>query len=369
MSASPPPGFGPSGPGQHPPGQPYQGPPPPGWQQPWYPPAGPPNKGNGTKWLIAGALVAVIVVAIAVIVVVLHSNSGGDSKGSTSSDSGVASANDQGPVAVITQDPSCGAWESTQNTLASTTNNGWAQRDPSIPASAWTPEQRAQYQAVGHALRGAADQTVALAKLTPHRVMRELYEQFIAYAREYADRVPNYSPADDHIAGAETSLVGALGGICDSIAFNAAAKRGPLVPASAPPSRTAPPADPSNPQRFLTSADSLCSDWNSAYVQLADDTETFRRQDFNVPADQWPSDQQVVNQTATSKMTAFADKADRLAQRSRNPQLADFAALSAQYYRAFVVAEPTYTSADSYLLGTASSAALTVRAACQAVGG
>ena len=42
-------------------------------------------------------------------------------------------------------------------------------------------------------MRNAADQTVPLAKLTPHRVMRELYEQFIAYARAYSDAIPTYT--------------------------------------------------------------------------------------------------------------------------------------------------------------------------------
>jgi len=41
---------------------------------------------------------------------------------------------------------------------------------------------------------------VALAKRTPHRVMRELYEQFIAYSRAYADRIPTYTPPDDNFA-------------------------------------------------------------------------------------------------------------------------------------------------------------------------
>ncbi len=49
-------------------------------------------------------------------------------------------------------------------------------------------------------MRSAADQMVALAKLTPHRVMRELYEQFIAYSRAYADRIPTYTPPDDNLA-------------------------------------------------------------------------------------------------------------------------------------------------------------------------
>ena len=58
-------------------------------------------------------------------------------------------------------------------------------------------QARAQYIAAGQSMRGAAAQTVGLVKLTPHRVMRELYQQFIAYARAYAERMPKYTPADN----------------------------------------------------------------------------------------------------------------------------------------------------------------------------
>ncbi|WP_343577735.1 hypothetical protein [Mycobacterium sp.] len=300
----------------------------------------------------------------------LHSNSSGDAKNTTTSTaaSDIASANDKGPVTVITQDPSCSAWEAIGKAFATSTHNGWGQRDPSIPATAWTPEQRSQYEAVGQAMRTAADQTVPLAKLTPHRVMRELYEQFIAYAREYADHISNYAPPDDRLAGVANSTASALGAICDSVAFDAAARRGPLVSPSLQPSQTASPGDLANPQRFLTSANIVCKDWSSAYLQFDDETETFRSQNLNIPASQWTPDQTSASQAAASKMTAFADKADQLGQRSGNPELEDFAALSAQYYRAFVVAVPSYVLADSYLEAAGAYSALTIRAACQVVG-
>ena len=65
---------------------------------------------------------------------------------------------------------------------------------------------RAQYEAVGQAMRSAADQMVPLVKLTPHRVMRELYEQFIAYSRAYAERIPTYTPQDDNLALASVTV-------------------------------------------------------------------------------------------------------------------------------------------------------------------
>jgi hypothetical protein len=64
-------------------------------------------------------------------------------------------------------------------------------------------------------------------------------------------------------------------------------------------------------------------------------------------------------------MTARADELEQFARRSDNPVLQDFAVLSAQYFRAFVVALPTYTGNDSFVVNTAIYLPLFVDAACQ----
>ena len=133
-----------------------------------------------------GGVAAVAVLATIVAAVLLFG--GGDSggpKGGSDNGSGqetapVASAKDTGPVAVITDDPSCTAWTAINSQLANGGQGLWNDRDRSVPASAWTPKLRAQFIAAGQSMRGAAAQTVGLVKLTPHRVMRELYQQFIA---------------------------------------------------------------------------------------------------------------------------------------------------------------------------------------------
>jgi hypothetical protein len=360
--------------GEQPYGQPY-GSPPPGYQQPWYPPPGPPRKGGGAKWvlLVVAALVAVVAVAVAVTVVVLHSNSGGNSKGSTTSTtgtaSGIASANDNGPVTVITNDPSCAPWNPVETTLAATEQqNGWDKRDPSIPASAWSPEQRAQFQAVGTAMRNAADQLVALAKLTPHRVMRELYEQTIAYMRAYADRIPDYTPNDDPLARVEATASSAIGQICGAIAYDSAAARGPLIAAPAPPTQTSSPVDPAKPQRFLTANNSICPDWKAAAADYDAASAEWQKTDPNTPASQWSPEQKALNDAVGPVMSSFADKKEQLGRRSGNPTLEDFAVLSAEYNRAYVQALPTYVRADGYLNDTASYSSGVIATACEAVG-
>src|ERR1700759_5760982 len=120
-----------------------------------------------------GGVAAVAVLATLVAAVLLFG--GGDSgapKGGSDSDSSqetapVASAKDTGPVAVINDDPSCTAWTAINNQLANGGHGLGNQRERSVPASAWTPKLRAQFIAAGQSLRGAAAQTVGLAKLTP----------------------------------------------------------------------------------------------------------------------------------------------------------------------------------------------------------
>jgi len=116
-------------------------------------------------------------------------------------------ANDKGPVGIITEDPDVCRMESNGERLSprSKRSNG-ATATQTIPASAWTPEQRKMYESVGNAMRSVADQAVDLAKKTPHRVMRELYEQYIAYARRFAETVPKYRADDAPLAAVVDDL-------------------------------------------------------------------------------------------------------------------------------------------------------------------
>ena len=191
----PPPAGGPP-PGNPYPPQGYSGPQHP-WpqQQPWG--AGPPPKkrGNGWKWGLAALALLVVVGVTAAVTISVTKDRGDGDRAPTADTFGLASADDKGPANIITEDPSCAAWAPINQTFVDVQRKGWDERDPSIPATEWTPEQRAHYEEVGRAARNAADQTVQLAKLTPHRVMRELYEQFIAYTRAYSDAIPNYKLA------------------------------------------------------------------------------------------------------------------------------------------------------------------------------
>ncbi|MCV7258839.1 hypothetical protein [Mycobacterium shimoidei] len=326
------------------------------------------------KWALLGVtLIAVIAITVAATLYFTRGDSGSGSQAPPSpSAAGIASASDKGPVAIITDDSSCAPWTPIQNTIAAAeSNGGWDQRDYKIPASAWTPELRAQYESVAKAMRNAADQTVAVARLTPHRVMRELYEQSIAYWRAYADRIPNYTASDDELAVVVKSTTGALGAICAAIGNGSAAARGPIVSPAAPPAQIAPLGDLTNPSRFLPASNQICGDWKATALEYEANTAiaNWRNVDPNIPAGQWTQEQKAAADAVAPVMNALADKTEQMGRRSGNPIWEDFAGLAAQYRRGFVLALPTYTAADSWLENAATNVYAAVFRACAAVGG
>jgi len=320
-----------------------------------------------------GGVAAVAVLATIVAAVLLFGDggsggpNGGSDNGPAQETAAVASAKDTGPVTVITDDPTCTAWASINNELANSGQGLWNDRDRSIPASAWNPKQRAQFIAAGQSMRGAAAQTVGLVKLTPHRVMRELYQQFIAYARAYTERIPKYVPADNNLAGAAYSASSTLDSICAAIRDGSAAARGPLVSASPPPSEIAPVGNLASPQIFLTSDNNVCPEWKAAVDRFGQQTAQWQQLDPNIPSIYWNKEQKAVNYAAGPVMNSFAGKLEQLGRQSDNAVWQDLANLAAQYRRAFVTALPTYTPTDNHLANAANFASLIVLGGCAAV--
>ncbi|MDG5483202.1 hypothetical protein [Mycolicibacterium gadium] len=313
------------------------------------------------------ALLVVIGVTAAVTISVTKND--GDGEPSPSGETfGLASADDKGPANIITEDPSCAAWGPISQTFVDLQKKGWGDRDPSIAEPNWTPAQRKQYEEVGRGARDIADQTVQLAKLTPHRVMRELFEQYIAYARAYADAIPNYEPSDNHIAGTMIALGSVLTYACSAITYGSALSRGPLISAPAPPSEFAALANPNEPSRFMPSADSTCGDWEELLTQYAEDLRPWEGIDSAIPASSWTADQRKTIDATIPVMNDYADRIEQLGRSSTNPIVQDLATFSSQYRRAYAAALPTYVGADGYLDSTAHRTMSIVYEACKAAG-
>ncbi|MEV0671240.1 hypothetical protein [Mycobacterium sp. NPDC050441] len=338
-----------------------------------------PKRGNGWKWALGGvALVAVVGVTAAVTLSVANKGDGGG-PGSptaappTASVSGaahpdIASANDTGPVSVITEDPSCATQYPVISALQSRSKNGWEKRDLDLPAAEWTPEVRGQYEAVGQALRDAANQLIPSAKLTPHRVMRELYEQLIAYARAYADSIPTYTAIDNNLAAVVASASDAIDRICAAINYGSATARGPLVPPLPTPSEVAPVRDPADAQKLLSEPNPVCPEWNSAMEQYFANSDAWNATSPDTPGVEWSPEQRKINDDVVPVMRLLNTQLSAFGRQSGNPTLRDLADLSVQYRQAYLEALPTYTPADKYLVAAASRTANVVAAACKALG-
>jgi hypothetical protein len=311
------------------------------------------------------ALLAVIGVTAAVTISV--TKDGGDGGPTPTGDTyGLASADDTGPVNIITEDPSCAAWHPIVSTLAQEERNGWDQRDRSVPATQWTPEQRIQYEEVAEAMRRAADQTVQLAKVTPHRVMREMYEQFIAYARAYSDAVPTYRSEDNLLAGVVGGTSLALSQVCAAITYESAKAQAPLIAPPPPPTTIAELTDPNKPQLFLGTTDPACTEWIQLLTNFDADTTAWQALDPNRAASEWNVEQRGIIDAVIPVMKKLADDIEQLGMKSNNPTFQDFAILAAQYRRAYANALPSYQTPDSYLGAASAGITSAVVDACKA---
>lgn len=355
---------------------------------PWGPPHQPsytpppkgPRGGSGVAkiLLLSLAVLAIVVVTIVATLAVSRDDppqtaspsSTGAASSSSEAPADVASADDTGPATVITEEPTCAAWGPIAQRLADAQGQGWTQRDSSIPADAWSPEQRRSYQLVSTAVSSAADETAPLARATPHRVMREIYEQTIAYWRSYADAIPNYSPADDHFATAAGGLASTVTWICEAIDYGSAPARSKLITEGVTPEAIAPIGDITDPERFIGSNSPICEPWHSMVTDYRAATAQWRSDvDPALPASQWSPAQQ---SSFTSMITVMSENGSTIQQlgvRSNNPVWYDFAALIGNYRDAYIQAIPTYMPADNYLDSVASELTIAIDEACRVEGG
>lgn len=370
MSAPPPPGQW--GPGGQPP--PPQQPPPPGYYPPqggWgAPPPPPPKQNNTIKWLLAGVgVLLVIAITVGVTVLVTRDGSGGDGPSTTTSASGppIASADDDGPIEIITSEPTCQAWIPLSNAGAAVQNNGWNDRDTATPSTDWTAGERSEHEAVAKSLKETADQSVALARQTPHRVVRELYEQFIVFARAYADSIPTYTQADNYLARAHIAANNALDAICNSITYGSAAQRSASATPVEPPPNLSAPGNPADPKRVVSEASSFCEQLIDIHERMVVDTGAWADLDPNIPAADWPSDRRSASTQTANAMNRFADDLAKVGQESGSSTFEDLASFGAVYFHAYAAALPTYVAVDSYILLAGSRASNLLVSACRAV--
>lgn len=363
-----PPPSGQWGPYVQPPSPPLQ-PTTPGYhspQGPWGAPQPPRKQNNTIKWMLSGVgLLLVIATTVGVTILVTREETAGDGPAPTSTIEPVDSADDDGPVEIVTLEPTCNDWRNLQRSLATTQSNGWGQRDSTVPASEWTPAQRDQFAAVAESMRANADLAVELSKQTPHRVMRELYMQFVAYGRAYADAVDTYVPADDYLARANVGFSKTISGICDAIEFGDVISRASQLPLAEAPINQGGTVSIDNPARFLSGSPEACVDWVQANTQFESRLQDWTRLDPEISAPQWTPEQRSVQEAAARTFDEYGAEIVSIGQGSGNATLEDFSNLMSLYMGAYAVATPTYSPNDNYLISSALRLNNAITAACQ----
>lgn len=336
--------------------------------------------GGASRWIV-GALAVVTVVAVAAALMF----TGTESRSSASADQGVdgavphapaasqspgtiVSAGDVGAIEIVTEDETCGVWDNVQTSVAVARHSGWDERDPWVPSSSWTPDQRAQFDAIGDALRTGADTAVGLAAQTPHRVMRELYEAFIVYGRAYSDGLLNYQPMDEYLAQASVAAADAITRICAANRSKVSSVQAPRLAPVAPPSAPPVVGDPAEPQRFLPQPATWCGDWKAGDSAFGDQMRDWSALDPNIAVGQLDKEQILIYAEAARSATDFADTIENAGRRSANPIVEDFATLGALYFRAYAQAVPLVWAGDRDMAEAGLAVTRLVTAACQATG-
>ena len=275
-------------------GAPQWGPPTggqPGGVPQWGPPPGPPQRRGGKgKWIFGGiALLAVIAVTVVITVLVVGKDSGGGSPTPTNGNgSDFASANDKGPVGIITEEPTCDAWGRIADEY-SCSNKGRQLGVTGINRyrrTAWTPDQRAMYEAVGKAMTqrrrsngqfGEVDTASGNA-----RTLRAIHRLCAMHYRTLSPRTP---PKDRYLAGGnrwrELGISGDM--FCDRLPVGAT--HGAVDSRSAPPTKISPSWDPAKPAAISRrKADPSARSGPRYWTSLFADTAAWREIDPNNPS-------------------------------------------------------------------------------------
>ena len=117
----------------------------------------------------------------------------------------------------------------------------------------------------------------------------------------------------------------------------------------------------------LLAAAQIAASAEAALDKFGADTAEWTEIDPSIPATYWNPQQKAINLAVGPVMISLANKMQQLGRRSGNATMQDFAELSAQYRRAFVLSLPTYDPSDNYLANAATFLSTTVLGACASI--
>jgi hypothetical protein len=164
-----------------------------------------------------------------------------------------------GSIVAVTQEPTCQALRDI-NSQRNQQSGSLAGTQKS--AGEWTAAERDAMNTAATAYRTAADRLAPYVAQSPNRFVQELYGQYIAYNRAFADSIANYVPDDRHYSDAAQSAFDTVDKLCISIERGQPDEYVPMVPPitdlPAPP-----PVDPANPGLAVAAGMAGCEDWQA----------------------------------------------------------------------------------------------------------
>jgi hypothetical protein len=187
--------------------------------------AGPSRRGHPTRptrrWA-AVAAAAIIALVIGGLAVGLFTKSADDGDrvppAATSTVTVPASPQPLQPAIPATTDPVCAQWAPmTSDNIAKRAD--WSKTDPNIPASQWSPQQRAITMNVIPIMRQEASDLRGLAARANDPTLRFLMQLQALYNDAFADRLPNYTPPNDQrLWVAATDAGNMINSLCNAVA-------------------------------------------------------------------------------------------------------------------------------------------------------
>ncbi len=90
----------------------------------------------------------------------------------------------------------------------------WRSIPSDIPASQWTPEQRAINDAVAPVMDAFADKLQALGERSGNLTLQDFAVLSAQYRRAYVQSLPSYTAADNYLANAALELSGVVEAAC-----------------------------------------------------------------------------------------------------------------------------------------------------------
>jgi hypothetical protein len=169
---------------------------------------------------IAAAIVGALFIGGAAAGVLIGHNHGNQNATSTVAPSTItvpAPPQPLQPVLPTNPDPACAQW-SVLSVSNHSKQEAWVKTDPKVPASQWSPEQRALNSDIIPVMKQEAVDLRALAEKAADPMLRALMKLQVLYEEAYAARIPDYNPSDQRLWTAVTDASNMINSLCYAMA-------------------------------------------------------------------------------------------------------------------------------------------------------